>query len=461
MFMHNSNCEADSSNCVTGANIGVDGPRPILATGSSIRDVSRGSQQPGATVNRQGVPSAHPRPSSSSSRLAGIAIAVMTVLTGRLPTLELRRVVAVFIACSTRQGASPARQHALPTTVVSALLLVHRFVSKVSAISAPAAPISTVTLPVQTSAPLALPIFGQISSKFAPQSAVNYSRNQEIPVSNLTNSDIPSKVLDMLANPVDLFLATLMLVESNISDSQTSTASWARLYDPLCAATSDVRKKLAALKWTAFEWLNFDIDISKDEFLRWCGVMKRWIGEYPSPLNQPPTSVSPLAFSSSHMANLAPVQMCATVPSVDSVSASVPASPTSPGFISLNKSQSVIIPSLANSFTPSMGYLSATFSPSASASALSLSSTVYNAPPELTFSLKPPALHTLSATYQLPSIRTTKLLTASIGPFRNSQSCALSGIESGDSAAGIARWHPYKKNPAKLEDDARRRHQRV
>ncbi|KAJ3112396.1 hypothetical protein HK100_002349 [Physocladia obscura] len=149
----------------------------------------------------------------------------------------LKRLVAVFIGCSIR--ASPARQQALPTTVVTALLLVHRVVRKV----------------VDT----------------------NSSDNKN----NGSRNNVPQDVLDIVHSPVDLFLAVLILAESSLSDTQTSTTSWARLYNQSGIVTSEGRKQVANLKWTVFEWLDYSIDISRDTFMRWCSLIRRWIGEYP------------------------------------------------------------------------------------------------------------------------------------------------------------------------------------
>ncbi|KAI9348561.1 hypothetical protein BDR26DRAFT_915695 [Obelidium mucronatum] len=92
---------------------------------------------------------------------------------------------------------------------------------------------------------------------------------------------LAAKQSALAAAPVDLLLASLMLAETALSDAQTSTASWARLVDPTGASTPEGRKRVAALKWTAFECLDYNATVSQNTFMRWCGMIRKWVGEIP------------------------------------------------------------------------------------------------------------------------------------------------------------------------------------
>ncbi|KAJ3014395.1 UNVERIFIED_CONTAM: hypothetical protein HDU68_000295 [Siphonaria sp. JEL0065] len=167
---------------------------------------------------------------ASSARLASIAITVLAQLVPAAATsVSLRRLVAVFVSCSSR--ASEQRKKALPTTVLTALLIAHRIAKKASSAKA--------------------------------------------------GLSLPLNVKELLSCPCDLMLASLMLAETVLSDSQTSTASWARLVDSNGASTPEGRKKAANLKWTAFEWLEYNATINRDTFMRWCGMIRKWVGDIP------------------------------------------------------------------------------------------------------------------------------------------------------------------------------------
>ncbi|ORY45969.1 hypothetical protein BCR33DRAFT_715982 [Rhizoclosmatium globosum] len=168
---------------------------------------------------------------SSAERLTHLAVRVLSLLSPTAATsLELRRLVAVFVSCSAR--ASDQRRAQLPTNVLTALLIAHRIAKKA------------------------------VSSESEAEAAVPILK------SNL-NVAVPPPVRALIDCPVDLMLTSLMLAETVISDSQTSTASWARLLDASSGPVpSELRQRISKLKWTALEWLDFNLNISRDTFLR-------------------------------------------------------------------------------------------------------------------------------------------------------------------------------------------------
>ncbi|KAJ3287365.1 hypothetical protein HDU79_005745 [Rhizoclosmatium sp. JEL0117] len=190
---------------------------------------------------------------SSAERLTHLAVRVLSQLSPTAATsLELRRLVAVFVSCSAR--ASDQRRAQLPTNVLTALLIAHRIAKKA------------------------------VVSKEELESESESEAEAAVPIlkSNL-NVAVPPPVRALIDCPVDLMLTSLMLAETVISDSQTSTASWARLLDASSGPVpSELRQRISKLKWTALEWLDFNLNISRDTFLRWCGVIRKWVGDVPT-----------------------------------------------------------------------------------------------------------------------------------------------------------------------------------
>ncbi|KAJ3092291.1 hypothetical protein HK100_006975, partial [Physocladia obscura] len=378
--------------------------------------------------------------SANTHRLAGIAITVMGILTrlaansgnndnnsnsssnnaafGETPSsprnrdqyqhdASLRRLVAVFVGCSAR--ASPGRQQALPTTVVTALLLVHRIVRKV------------------------------IETNNSSNSTNNNSDNRR---------SVPQTVLDIVHSPVDLFLAALILAESSLSDSQTSTTSWARLYDQSGIVTSEGRKRVANLKWTIFEWLDYSIDISRDTFMRWCGVIRRWIGEYPS------AAISGATKQTTGTASYSTMQHSNSmfVPSIESVETPI-TSPTTPVSPEIPSSSASTVPSFVGgihvhangmiSFDPKPPTTTTTTTTTMTAANNNNLSVSASAPFNLSFSLNPPQFSL--------SCRT---LAANTGANRGSSLSSLSSAsyswmknESVIAAnTAVYRTHPYQRS---------------
>ncbi|KAJ3081021.1 hypothetical protein HDU99_006792 [Rhizoclosmatium hyalinum] len=196
---------------------------------------------------------------SSAERLTHLAVRVLSQLSPTAATsLELRRLVAVFVSCSAR--ASDQRRAQLPTNVLTALLIAHRIAKK--------AVVSKEELESESE-----------SSESEAEAAVPILK------SNL-NVAVPPPVRALIDCPVDLMLTSLMLAETVISDSQTSTASWARLLDASSGPVpSELRQRISKLKWTALEWLDFNLNISRDTFLRWCGVIRKWVGDVPTAIS--------------------------------------------------------------------------------------------------------------------------------------------------------------------------------
>ncbi|KAJ3401201.1 hypothetical protein HDU80_006232 [Chytriomyces hyalinus] len=193
---------------------------------------------------------------TASARLAGIALKVMTTLLesnhlsirtnnksilSSANSLQLRRLIGVFVSSSAKT--SDQRAKGLPTTVLVALLFVSRIVRKAVSLSA------------------------------RVDEAVVLDKE-------LMNIGIPKAIDALLRDPARLFLVGLMLAEASVSDAQTSTASWARLLNGGAEpAGSDCRKSIAQTKWAALEFLDHKVIISTSNFVQWCAIVRKWVGD--------------------------------------------------------------------------------------------------------------------------------------------------------------------------------------
>ncbi|KAJ3257215.1 hypothetical protein HDU77_002770 [Chytriomyces hyalinus] len=200
---------------------------------------------------------------TASARLAGIALKVMTTLlesksnqsvhVANQSTIlssannsnnnsQLRRLIGVFVSCSAK---TPDHQRAkgLPTTVLVALLFVSRIVRKA------------------------------VSLSTRVDEAVVLDKER-------VNARTPLVIDALLRDPARLFLAGLMLAEASVSDSQTSTASWARLLNGGAEpASSECRKSIAQMKWAVLEFLDHKVIISTNNFVQWCAIVRKWVGD--------------------------------------------------------------------------------------------------------------------------------------------------------------------------------------
>ncbi|KAI8837709.1 hypothetical protein BJ741DRAFT_603070 [Chytriomyces cf. hyalinus JEL632] len=194
---------------------------------------------------------------TASARLAGIALKVMTTLLesnnhsfrtnnnksilSNANSVQLRRLIGVFVSSSAKT--SDQRAKGLPTTVLVALLFVSRIVRKAVSLSA------------------------------RVDEAVVLDKE-------LMNVGVPTAIDALLRDPARLFLVGLMLAEASVSDAQTSTASWARLLNGGAEpAASECRKSIAQMKWAALEFLDHKVIISTSNFVQWCAIVRKWVGD--------------------------------------------------------------------------------------------------------------------------------------------------------------------------------------
>ncbi|KAI8832671.1 hypothetical protein BJ741DRAFT_614336 [Chytriomyces cf. hyalinus JEL632] len=200
---------------------------------------------------------------TSSARLAGIALKVMTTLlesksnqsiqanqssailsiaNNNNNNSQLRRLIGVFVSCSAKTS-DHQRAKGLPTTVLVALLFVSRIVRKA------------------------------VSLSTRVDEAIVLDKER-------VNARTPLAIDALLRDPARLFLAGLMLAEASVSDAQTSTASWARLLnggkEP---ATSECRTSIAQMKWAVLEFLDHKVIISTNNFVQWCAIVRKWVGD--------------------------------------------------------------------------------------------------------------------------------------------------------------------------------------
>ncbi|KAJ3228828.1 hypothetical protein HDU81_005854 [Chytriomyces hyalinus] len=192
---------------------------------------------------------------TASARLAGIALKVMTTLLEsnnhsiRPPTKsilsnannsQLRRLIGTFVSSSAKT--SDHRAKGLPTTVLVALLFVSRIVRK------------------------AVSLLARV--------------DEAVVLDKEEHTSIPKAIDALLRDPARLFLVGLMLAEASVSDAQTSTASWARLLTGGAEqATSECRKSIAQMKWAALEFLDHKVIISTSNFVQWCAIVRKWVGD--------------------------------------------------------------------------------------------------------------------------------------------------------------------------------------
>ncbi|KAJ3235691.1 hypothetical protein HDU81_000252 [Chytriomyces hyalinus] len=228
---------------------------------------------------------------TASARLAGIALKVMTTLLESKSnqsihanqsilsnnannkdnnnSQQLRRLIGVFVSCSAKTP-DHHRAKGLPTTVLVALLFVSRIVRK------------AVSLSTRVDEAVVL-----------DKERVN------------AGCRIPLAIEALLRDPARLFLAGLMLAEASVSDAQTSTASWARLLnggkEP---ATSECRKSIAQMKWAVLEFLDHKVIISTNNFVQWCAIVRKWVGDgLVDPMSNntiPSTSAAPASTPPQH-----------------------------------------------------------------------------------------------------------------------------------------------------------------
>ncbi|KAJ3063933.1 hypothetical protein HDU98_000321 [Podochytrium sp. JEL0797] len=179
-----------------------------------------------------------------------------------------------FAACSMR--ASPQRQKALPALLLTALLVAHTLKKKAASLSAHA----------------------------PPSLASHHTTHIPHPASRCA---VPPPVAALLACPVDLMLTSLMLAETILSDSQTSTASWARLAQPNATVTPEARQRLAQLKWTAFEFLDYNLSVSRDTFIRWCAVVRKSVPSAAAPADPSVVTAPASPPASAHATSPSPI----------------------------------------------------------------------------------------------------------------------------------------------------------
>ncbi|KAI8607194.1 hypothetical protein BC830DRAFT_1159336 [Chytriomyces sp. MP71] len=167
---------------------------------------------------------------SSTDRLASIAVKAVLLLASNAADSRqisaVKRIATVFVQCSTK--ASDARAKALPTNILCALFFAHKVFRKASG-----------------------------------------------------SPSTPDHIAHLIADPAKLLLASLILAEASLSDSQTSSASWARLlaggYDSV--PSSESRHEIARIKWSIFEFMDYNVVIPREQFSAWCLVIRKLVGD--------------------------------------------------------------------------------------------------------------------------------------------------------------------------------------